>query len=204
MFLPVAIPVAIAVLALSFLYGTAATRSATESSTRHILERRPVFHTIEVLAGKRRALIPTTVDGRRITLDDTIKPVVDPSTDTVGVHECMTIMNVDVEGSDVVTDACTAKLPADLVEEVSWALGMAECLDVPSCSATAVLTPPSKTATGSSAATHTGSTTAPAAAATTTGATTGTDPAKNAGERVAMVGTAGLAVAFSVFGLLLA
>ena len=138
--------------------------------------------------------------GIRISLDDTIKPVVDPSTATVGIHECMTIMNVDVEGSDVVTDACTAKLPAALVEEVSWSLSMAECLDVPSCSATAVLTPPSKTATGSAAATHTGSTTAPAAAATTTG----TDPAKNAGERVAMVGTAGLAVAFSVFGLLLA
>jgi len=59
LFLPVAIPVAVAVLAVSFLYRGGEMGDRAWSGAQ--------FSTpVEVLAGTRRALISTTVDGHRI------------------------------------------------------------------------------------------------------------------------------------------
>ncbi len=143
--------------------------------------------------------------GIRIALDDTAKPVVDPSTGSSGFHWCITIMDVETEGSDVVSDACTVDLPTELVDEIASKLSLAACDDDPSCRATATAFQPSKTATAAAGATHTGSTTQPAAATTTTsGPAKASDPAKNAGDRLTMARRAGLAVWLGMFGLLLA
>ncbi|KAG7294608.1 hypothetical protein NEMBOFW57_004684 [Staphylotrichum longicolle] len=140
--------------------------------------------------------------GFRITTDDTVRPVVDPSTATAGIHQCVT-----AAGSELVSDSsCSVKLPAGLVEEVSLSLSAAACADPYNCPArTSLVALASQTSTRTAAATHTGTTGQPAAATTAVTTTAASDPAKNAAERRTMAGMEGrLAAAFGVFGLLLA
>lgn len=140
--------------------------------------------------------------GFRITIDDTVRPVVDPSTATAGIHQCVT-----AAGSELVSDSsCSVKLPAGLVEEVSLRLSAAACADLSNCPArTSLVALASQTSTRTAAATHTGTTGQPAAATTAVTTTTAaSDPAKNAAERRGMAGMAGLAPALGLFGLLLA
>ena len=141
--------------------------------------------------------------GFRLTIDDKPKTVVDPSTNTVGIHQCLTVMPMGTDGAEVVSDPCTAKIPAGLVEELSSVLSIDyPCPNPQHCSSASATTAtkgvqPSANAATTATHTHT-STTQPAAA------TTASDPPKNAAERWATAGTAWLAVTFGVFGLLLA
>ena len=151
--------------------------------------------------------------GFRLKVDDKVKPVVDPSTDTKGFHQCVTVMNVDTPGSDLVTAPCSIQIPALLMEEIFYALESASCTDFDNCPAASkymsiaakTQTSTTATATHTSAAQSAATTTAAAATTTTTTTTTAaSDPPKNAAERVAMAGTAWLAAAVGVLGLLLA
>lgn len=135
--------------------------------------------------------------GFRLTVDDEIKTVVDPSTATMGVHQCLTVMHIDPPGSEVVSDPCSAKVPTGLVEEISSALARYRCENPAYCASLSSTTASGVQPSTTAAATHT-RTAQPAAT------TTASDPSKNAAKRLAMAGSAGLAVTLSVLGLLLA
>jgi hypothetical protein len=148
--------------------------------------------------------------GVRIAVDDTVKPVVDSSTDSVGLGKCVTVFTPAHDGSDVFSAPCSdkLKLPAGLVKQVSLSLEAIACVNIHNCPAISSLQALGTQTSTSAAASGTGTTTttptgaAQPAAATTTGASD--PPKKNAAVRLAVGGTACLAAVFGVFGLLLA